>query len=95
MFLTVRLTTTSISQLNLLSNRLQIAILSGADASSSIVLTAGIAEVAAGAISMRLGGYLAAKSKADHYTRELKREKEEITAVPDTEATEVAEMQFT
>lgn len=31
--------------------------LSGANASSSIVLTAGIAEVAAGAISMGLGGY--------------------------------------
>lgn len=32
--------------------------LSGANATSSIVLTAGIAEVAAGAISMGLGGYL-------------------------------------
>lgn len=31
--------------------------LSGANAPSSIVLTAGIAEVAAGAISMGLGGY--------------------------------------
>lgn len=31
--------------------------LSGANATSSIVLTAGIAEVAAGAISMGLGGY--------------------------------------
>lgn len=28
--------------------------------------------------------YLAAKSEADHYTRELKREEEEIIAVPDT-----------
>ena len=28
--------------------------------------------------------YLAAKSEADHYTRELKREQEEIIAVPDT-----------
>ncbi|KAF5442838.1 hypothetical protein F2P56_035455 [Juglans regia] len=66
--------------------------LSGANATSSIVLTAGIAEVAAGAISMGLGGYLAAKSEADHYTRELKREEEEIIAVPDTEAAEVAEI---
>ncbi|XP_051148584.1 vacuolar iron transporter 1-like [Andrographis paniculata] len=66
--------------------------LSGASASSSVVLTAGIAEVAAGAISMGLGGYLAAKSEADHYTRELKREQEEIIAVPDTEAAEVAEI---
>ncbi|XP_028752551.1 vacuolar iron transporter 1-like [Neltuma alba] len=66
--------------------------LSGANASSSIVLTAGIAEVAAGAISMGLGGYLAAKSEADHYARELRREQEEIVTVPDIEAAEVAEI---
>ncbi|XP_074307469.1 vacuolar iron transporter 1-like [Silene latifolia] len=66
--------------------------LSGANASSSIILTAGIAEIAAGAISMGLGGYLAAKSEADHYARELKREQEEIIAVPDTEAAEIAEI---
>ncbi|XP_057545136.1 vacuolar iron transporter 1-like [Amaranthus tricolor] len=66
--------------------------LSGANASSSIILTAGIAEVAAGAISMGLGGYLAAKSEADHYARELKREQDEIIAVPDTEAAEVEEI---
>ncbi|KAL7000842.1 Vacuolar iron transporter 1 [Sarracenia purpurea var. burkii] len=66
--------------------------LSGANASSSIVLTAGIAEVAAGAISMGLGGYLAAKSEADHYMRELRREQEEIITVPDTEAAEIGEI---
>ncbi|KAJ4960368.1 hypothetical protein NE237_020278 [Protea cynaroides] len=66
--------------------------LSGANAPSSIILTAGLAEVAAGAISMGLGGYLAAKSEADHYARELKREEEEIIEVPDTEAAEVAEI---
>ncbi|CAL0312398.1 unnamed protein product [Lupinus luteus] len=66
--------------------------LSGANATSAIVLTAGIAEVAAGAISMGLGGYLAAKSEADHYDRELRREQEEIVTVPDTEAAEVAEI---
>ncbi|CAL1409513.1 unnamed protein product [Linum trigynum] len=66
--------------------------LSGANAPSSIVLTAGLAEVAAGAISMGLGGYLAARSEADHYSRELRREQEEIVAVPDTEAAEVAEI---
>ncbi|KAL5553284.1 hypothetical protein UlMin_040685 [Ulmus minor] len=66
--------------------------LSGANATSSIVLTAGIAEVAAGAISMGLGGFLAAKSEADHYHKELRREQEEIVAVPETEAAEVAEI---
>ncbi|XP_043703608.1 vacuolar iron transporter 1 [Telopea speciosissima] len=66
--------------------------LSGANASSSVILTAGLAEIAAGAISMGLGGYLAAKSEADHYVREQKREQEEIIRVPDTEAAEVAEI---
>ncbi|KAH9610776.1 hypothetical protein KSS87_013712 [Heliosperma pusillum] len=75
--------------------------LSGANASSSIILTAGIAEIAAGAISMGLGGYVYmlhccffnfTKSEADHYARELKREQEEIIAVPDTEAAEIAEI---
>ncbi|KAK4779453.1 hypothetical protein SAY87_015559 [Trapa incisa] len=66
--------------------------LSGADVSSSIILVAGIAEVAAGAISMGLGGYLAAKSEEDHYNRELKREQDEIIRVPDIEAAECAEI---
>lgn len=66
--------------------------LSGANASSSIILTAGLAEVAAGAISMGLGGYLAAKSEADHYMREQKREQEEIVTVPEIEASEVADI---
>lgn len=66
--------------------------LSGANASSALVLTAGLAEVAAGAISMGLGGYLAAKSDADHYYRELQREQDEIDTVPDTEAAEIADI---
>jgi VIT1/CCC1 family predicted Fe2+/Mn2+ transporter len=66
--------------------------LSGADASSSIILTAGLAEVAAGAISMGLGGYLAAKSESDHYRREQRREQEEIISVPEVEASEVADI---
>ncbi|ERN11365.1 hypothetical protein AMTRI_Chr04g244480 [Amborella trichopoda] len=66
--------------------------LSAANAPSSIILTAGLAEIAAGAISMGLGGYLAAKSEADHYNRELKREQEEIINVPETEAAEIADI---
>ncbi|KAI4373227.1 hypothetical protein MLD38_011377 [Melastoma candidum] len=66
--------------------------LSGVDVSSSIILIAGLAEVVAGAISMGLGGYLAAKSEADHYTRELKREQEEIISVPDIEAAEIEDI---
>ncbi|XP_078444857.1 vacuolar iron transporter 1 [Wolffia australiana] len=66
--------------------------LTGAAASSSIILTAGLAEVAAGAVSMGLGGYLAARSEADHYYKEMKREQEEIVNVPDTEAAEIGEI---
>ncbi|KAJ3679644.1 hypothetical protein LUZ60_017655 [Juncus effusus] len=66
--------------------------LSGVSAPSSLVLVAGLAEVAAGAVSMGLGGYLAAKSEADHYMREMKREQEEIINVPDTEAAEIGDI---
>jgi VIT1/CCC1 family predicted Fe2+/Mn2+ transporter len=63
--------------------------LSGAVASSQIVVTAGFAEVAAGSIAMGLGGYLAARSDAEHYASELAREEREIVEVPEVEATEV------
>lgn len=39
-----------------------------------------------------LARYLAAKSEADHYKREMRREQEEIIAVPDTEAAEIGEI---
>jgi len=48
--------------------------LSGAISATSIVVTAGMAEIIAGSIAMGLGGYLAAKGEAEHYTAELKRE---------------------
>jgi VIT1/CCC1 family predicted Fe2+/Mn2+ transporter len=66
--------------------------LTGAIASSHIVLTAGFAEIAAGSIAMGLGGYLAARSDAEHYFSERKREEEEIVTVPDIEAQEVQEI---
>ena len=66
--------------------------LSGAVASSRIVVTAGFAEVAAGSIAMGLGGYLAARSDAEHYANELAREEQEIRDVPDIEAKEVADV---
>lgn len=64
--------------------------LSGAVASAQIVVTAGFAEVAAGSIAMGLGGYLAARSDAEHYASELAREEREIVDVPEVEANEVA-----
>lgn len=66
--------------------------LSGTLASSSLVVTAGLAEVAAGSIAMGLGGYLAAKSDNEHYYREKRREEAEIVTVPENEAEEVAEI---
>ena len=66
--------------------------LSGAVASSRIVVTAGFAEVAAGSIAMGLGGYLAARSDAEHYANELTREEREIRDVPDMEAKEVEDV---
>ncbi|HCV42564.1 MAG TPA: iron transporter, partial [Bacteroidetes bacterium] len=52
--------------------------LSGAITSSNIIITAGFAEIAAGSIAMGLGGYLAARSDAEHYASERKREEREI-----------------
>ena len=64
--------------------------LSGAVALTSIVVTAGLAEVAAGSIAMGLGGYLAARSDAEHYANERAREEDEIVTMPEDEEAEVA-----
>jgi VIT1/CCC1 family predicted Fe2+/Mn2+ transporter len=64
--------------------------LSGAVESTAIVVTAGLAEVAAGAIAMGLGGYLAAGSDAEHYASEQARERREVGQVPGAEEAEVA-----
>jgi len=64
--------------------------LSGTVASTHIVLTAGLAEIAAGSIAMGLGGYLAARSDAEHYASERARELGEVADVPDVELDEVA-----
>jgi VIT1/CCC1 family predicted Fe2+/Mn2+ transporter len=66
--------------------------LSGAIAQSSIVVTAGLAEIAAGSIAMGLGGYLAAKSDADHYAAEERREQQEVREIPREEMKEVADI---
>jgi len=66
--------------------------LAGAVAQSRIVLTAGLAEIAAGAIAMGLGGFLAARTAADHYASELRREEREIHELPDHEESEVREI---
>src|SRR5665647_336396 len=55
--------------------------LSGAVDSTGIVVTAGLAEIAAGSIAMGLGGYLAARSDAEHYASERAREELEVREV--------------
>ena len=66
--------------------------LSGALSSTRLVVTAGIAEIVAGSISMGLGGYLAARTERDHYWAELVREERETEQVPEQEASEVAQV---
>ena len=66
--------------------------LTGAINSSGIIVTAGLAEIAAGSIAMGLGGYLAAKSDAEHYAKEREREKREVIEIPEEEMREVAQV---
>jgi VIT1/CCC1 family predicted Fe2+/Mn2+ transporter len=66
--------------------------LSGAISQPGIIVTAGLAEIAAGSIAMGLGGYLAAKSDAEHYAAEERREHQEVREIPREEMEEVAEI---
>ena len=66
--------------------------LSAAVDSSAIIVTAGLAEVAAGSIAMGLGGYLAGKTDIEHYDSELKREAHEIKHLREHEILEVQEI---
>lgn len=66
--------------------------LSGAVDASTIVITAGLAEIAAGSIAMGLGGFLAGKSDADHYASELAREQTEVKTMPEAETAEVTQI---
>lgn len=66
--------------------------LTGAIQVTGIIVTAGLAEIAAGSIAMGLGGYMAAKSDAEHYAKEREREKKEVAEIPHEEMREVAEV---
>ncbi|MBZ5540214.1 MAG: VIT1/CCC1 transporter family protein [Acidobacteriia bacterium] len=59
---------------------------------SGLVVTAGLAEIAAGSIAMGLGGYLAAKTDAEHYASELQREYHEIVDLREHEVQEVMDI---
>ncbi len=66
--------------------------LSGASVSNNIIVTAGLAEIAAGSIAMGLGGYLAARTDVEHYLSELKRELVETREKPLHEEKEVSDI---
>ena len=66
--------------------------LTGAISETRLIVTAGLAEIAAGSIAMGLGGYLAAHGDAEHYAQEQIREEEEIITKPEAEAKEVREI---
>ena len=61
-------------------------------ASSKIVVTAGLAEIVAGSISMGLGGYLAARTDVEQYASERRREQREVQLVPHIERDEVRDV---
>jgi VIT1/CCC1 family predicted Fe2+/Mn2+ transporter len=63
--------------------------LSGAVQNTSLIIIAGLAEIAAGSIAMGLGGYLAGKTEVDHYHSELRREYHEVEKLPQVEKQEV------
>lgn len=63
--------------------------LSGVLDTNHLIIVSGLSEIAAGCISMGLGGFLAGQTEVEHYDSELKREYEEVEKVPDTERQEV------
>jgi VIT1/CCC1 family predicted Fe2+/Mn2+ transporter len=66
--------------------------MTGAAVGTKVVIIAGLAEIAAGSISMGLGGYLAGKTDVEHYDVERQREEDETRQIPDVEAQEVADI---
>jgi predicted membrane protein (TIGR00267 family) len=65
--------------------------LSGVLNTNHLIIVSGMAEIAAGCISMGLGGFLAGETETDHYNTELKREYNEIETVPQLELKEVSD----
>jgi len=66
--------------------------LAGTVAAPGVIVVAGLAEIAAGAIAMGLGGYLAARTDSEHYTAERERELRETEEMPQQERAEVAKL---
>jgi VIT1/CCC1 family predicted Fe2+/Mn2+ transporter len=66
--------------------------LAGTVDSANVIVVAGLAEIAAGAIAMGLGGYLAARTDSEHYAAEREREYRETDEMPQQERAEVARL---
>jgi len=66
--------------------------ISGAIDNNMIIITAGLAEICAGAIAMGLGGFLAGKTEEEHYFSELNREYKEVEEKYEMEKQEVREV---
>ena len=66
--------------------------LSGVLNTNHLIIVSGLSEIAAGCISMGLGGYLAGQSELEHYDTELKREYNEIESSPNLELKEVEDI---
>src|SRR3990167_9112057 len=66
--------------------------IAGAVDSIHVIVVAGLAEIAAGAIAMGLGGYLAARTYEEHYSNERIRELYEIDNLTEREREETREI---
>lgn len=66
--------------------------LSGVLNTTHLIIVSGLAEIAAGCISMGLGGYLAGESEVEEYDTELQREYNEIETAPQLELQEVEDI---
>jgi VIT1/CCC1 family predicted Fe2+/Mn2+ transporter len=64
--------------------------LSGTLSTTLLIVTAGFAEIAAGAIAMGLGGYLAVRTDHEYFESEFEREHREVREIPEQERAEVA-----
>lgn len=62
--------------------------------STKLVITGGMAELVSGAISMGLGGYLAARSESEYYKSQVKKEKIGFFQDPETVNEEAVEIMF-
>jgi len=63
--------------------------LSGVVNTNHLIIVSGIAEIAAGCISMGLGGFLAGQSESDHYESLSNNEYHEVEVMPESELQEV------